>query len=386
MSIIFNVPSTLVIGGGASGELAGQVKRLGANRVLVVTDKFMMENGIVDRVVQPLTALGISVSVFDGVNPDPTDKNVADGLMLLRGSDAQVVIALGGGSSIDAAKAIAVMATNSGKIDQYAGYHKIPKAGLPLIAIPTTAGTGSEVTKVAVITNVERQEKMLLLDFSLLPRIALVDYLLTMSMPRALTSYVGIDTLIHAIEAYVSRKANPTTDLFALSCIKLVAQNLLKAYESPNDEGAREAMMLAACHGGIAFANSSVCLIHGMSRPLGAVFHLPHGLANGVLLLAATRFSLPACESRYAVISRTMGYASESDSDKSAGLKLLSGLETLNGVLNLPKLRDCPGIDSSHFEASLAKMATDALASGSPANNPVVPQVEEISAIYREAW
>jgi alcohol dehydrogenase class IV len=297
-----------------------------------------------------------------------------------------LIVALGGGSPIDAAKAISIMATNQPPLSQYMGYHKIPRPGVPLIAIPTTAGTGSEVTKVTVITDQEKNIKMMMLDYHLLPTVALVDYELTLTMPQGLTAHVGVDTLTHAIEAYISRKANALTDPIALACVKLVADNLYKAWNEPENHEARSAMAIAAAQGGMAFSNSSVCLVHGMSRPIGALYHVPHGLSNAVLLPAVTRFSIPGALARYAVVARVMGYAATNNDDETAADALAEGLEQLNKQLAVPRLRDCVKADADAFDTSLPKMAADALASGSPQNNPVVPTAEQIMELYREAW
>ena len=382
----FNIPSSVIIGGGASAELLPQLRRLGVSRVLVVTDAFMVKSGVVGRLLEPLKEGGIGTAVFDGVQPDPTVQNVRDGLALYRSSGAEAVVAIGGGSPLDAGKAISILTTNPEPLADYMGYHRIPKAGAPLLAIPTTAGTGSEVTKVAVITDTERDVKMMILDQHLLPVVALVDYELTLSMPAPLTAHVGVDTLTHGIEAYVSRKASEMTDPIALSCIRLAATHLVKAWENPGNLAAREGMMLSATQGGMAFANSSVCLVHGMSRPLGLLFHIPHGLSNAMLLPAVTRFSLPGAEARYAIVARTMGLCAADASDASAAASLVEGLEKLNARLEVPRIRDFKGATLEVFEAALEKMASDALASGSPANNPVVPTAPEIIKLYREAW
>ena len=386
MPTAFNVPSTVITGAGASVELGALVQRLGARRVLLVTDAFLVGTGLATRFVDHLEGLGIAVHVFAGVQPDPTVLNVQAGLAVLRQTEADVIVALGGGSPIDAAKAISVLTTNPEPLSQYAGYHKIPRAGVPLIAIPTTAGTGSEVTKVAVITDTDRDVKMMLLDAHLVPTAALVDYELSMSMPPALTAHVGIDTLTHGIEAYVSRKATAMTDPIAVSCIRLVATNLETAWREPHNRVARENMALAACQGGMAFANSSVCLVHGMSRPLGAVLHLAHGLSNAVLLPTVTRYSLPGAPERYAMIARAMGYATSDVSDELAGEAMARELEQLNARLGVPRLRELRGMEQHRYEAMLGKMAEDALASGSPQNNPVVPTASDIVELYRRAW
>jgi alcohol dehydrogenase len=382
----FNVPATVITGAGASRELAPQLLRLGARRVLLVTDVFMESSGLAEVFVRAMEGAGIRVALFSGVQPDPTDANVRDGLRVYVGKQCDAIVALGGGSPIDAAKAIAVLATNSQPLSQYQGYHKVQKSGAPLVVIPTTAGTGSEVTKVAVITDTARDVKMMMLDRHFLPTVALVDFELTLSMPPALTAHVGVDTLTHGIEAYVSRKATALTDPLALTCIRLVAEHLETAWREPTNRAAREGMMLAATLGGMAFANSSVALVHGMSRPIGAVFHVPHGLSNAVLLPAVTRFSIAGAPERYATVARTMGLAAYADSDVAAGEKLVAGLAALNTRLQVPRLSGCRGLERTRFDATKEKMAADALASGSPQNNPVVPTAEQIVALYEESW
>jgi alcohol dehydrogenase class IV len=382
----FNVPATIITGAGASRELGTQLARLGARRVLFVTDAFMVSSGVVDRFVRLLEEAKIEFALFAGVQPDPTDANVGAGLQEYVSRKCDAIVALGGGSPIDAAKAIAVLVNNPEPLSLYQGYHKVPRAGAPLVVIPTTAGTGSEVTKVAVITDTTRDVKMMMLDRHFLPTVALVDFELTLSMPPALTAHVGVDTLTHGIEAYVSRKATALTDPLALTCIRLVAEHLETAWREPGNRAAREGMMLAATMGGMAFANSSVALVHGMSRPIGAVFHVPHGLSNAVLLPAVTCFSLFGAAERYATVARTMGLATGADSAAAAGEKLLGGLSTLNARLAVPRLGGCRGVARERFDNLKAKMAVDALASGSPANNPVVPTAEQIVAIYDQAY
>ncbi len=382
----FHCPGTIIQGAGASAELLNQLLRLHVQRVLIVTDAYMESTGLPQRLADPLIAAGLSVAIFSKVQPDPTVENVRAGLSALKDHQADALVAVGGGSSIDAAKAISVMSSNPEPISQYMGYHKFKNPGLPLVAIPTTAGTGSEATKVTVINDVEQNVKMMMLDAHLMPTVALIDYTLTLSMPPALTAHVGVDTLTHGIEAYVSRKANGLSDPIALSCIQLVSRYLYTAWREPNHDPAREAMSIAACQGGMAFTNSSVCLVHGMSRPLGVQFHLPHGLSNAVLLPTVTKFSIAGAVERYATVARTMGFASSNDKDTTACDALVAGLERFNQTLEVPRLRDCPGMTKDRFEQVLEKMAADALASGSPQNNPVVPTENEIISLYRAAW
>ncbi len=382
----FNVPSTILVAGGASQQLATQAARLGGRRALLVTDVTMVASGLAQRCADQLAAANIPATVFSGVKPDPTDENVRDGLALLRKTNCDLVIGLGGGSPMDAAKVIAVAATNDAPLREFAGYHRIARAGLPLVCVPTTAGTGSEVTKVAVITDTERDVKMMMLDVHLLARVALVDFELSLTMPAPLTAHVGVDTLTHGIEAFVSKKANPLTDPLALECIRLTAANLFTAWEEPGNRPAREAMMLAACLGGMAFANSSVCLVHGMSRPIGAMFHLAHGLSNALLLPALTRWSLPGAVARYAQIARLVGAAANGAADETAAAGLPDYLDKLNTRLGIGRLRDFIKPDRVAFEQKLPAMADAALASGSPQNNPVVPTADEIIELYRQAW
>ena len=386
MNTGFNVPSPILVGADASQQLAAEAARLGGRRALLVTDATMVASGLAGRGVEALKAVGISTMVFAGVQPDPADQNVHDGLGLLREEACDFVIGLGGGSPMDAAKVMAVAATNDVPIREFAGYHRIARPGLPLLLIPTTAGTGSEVTKAAVITDTERDVKMMMLDAHLLARVALVDFELSLTMSAALTAHVGVDTLTHGIEAYVSRKASGLTDPLATECIRLTASHLFRAFQEPGDRAAREAMMLAACLGGMAFANSSVGLVHGMSRPIGAIFHLAHGLSNALLLPEITRWSLPGSIPRYAHIARLTGAAAGDSQDELAAAALPEYLGQLNARLGIGRLRDFIKADRKVYEEKLPAMAEAALASGSPQNNPIVPSAAEIIELYGRVW
>jgi alcohol dehydrogenase len=380
------VPSTIIVGSGASEEVGAQSKRYGAKRILLVTDQYMVNSGLAGRISDILKQEGIDVTLFGGVEPEPTDRNVVDGLAAFQGVDCEAIIGLGGGSSLDCAKAISIMTANEMPISQYAGLNNVPNKGAPVIAIPTTAGTGAEVTKVTIIGDTERDVKMMILDVNILPDCALVDYQLTMSCPPDLTANVGIDTLVHAVEAYVSVKANSLTDPIALSAIRLISENLLKAFSEPDNQKAREGMMVASLQGGMAFANSSVCPVHGMSRPIGALYHVPHGLSNAVLFPAVTEFSISGAPQRYAIIARAMGYASENDSDNFACNALVDGLKKYNEALKISRLGDVVGVDLTTFDQKVEKMANDGIASGSPNNNPVVPTATQIVDLYHQAW
>jgi len=386
MNHLFHAPHAIHTGAGCRAELPGCAAVLGLRQVLIVTDEFLVRSGVIQPFVDALAAAGIAAAVFDAVQPDPTDANVAAGVAAYRQANAEGLIAIGGGSPIDAAKVIAVSLTNPGPLSQFQGYHQVEKVGPPVIVLPTTAGTGSEATKAAVITDTGRQVKMMMLDAKLMPRIAIVDYELSLSMPPALTAHVGVDTLTHGLEAYVSRKANALTDPLAQSCIELTAGHLRNAWSEPGNRPAREGMAMAALHGGMAFTNSGLCLVHGMSRPLGALFHIPHGLSNAVLLPTVTRYSLFGAPARYAEVARMMKLAGAGESDEAAGEALVAGLEQLNQDLAVPTLADCLKQDYGTFRPHLEKMAGDALASGSPGNNPRVPTAEEIVELYEQAW
>jgi alcohol dehydrogenase class IV len=379
-------PRMMRIGGGAVAQAAEVLAAFRLARPMVVTDPFMVASGLVRRLLDPLAAAGITPPVFSDTVPDPTDAVVEAGVAALNAAgEIDCLIGFGGGSPIDTAKAIAILAAGGGRMRDW----KVPRAAdlaaLPIIAVPTTAGTGSEVTRFTVITDTERDEKMLIAGLAALPLAALVDYELTYSVPARTTADTGIDSLTHALEAYVSKRANPYSDTMARRAMALIARNLRTAYAEPDNATAREAMMLGATLAGLAFSNSSVALVHGMSRPIGAHFHVAHGLSNAMLLPAVTAFSLPAALPRYAEAARAMGIAHEEEGDQAAAARLVEELRALNRDLVVPTPRSY-GLDEAKWRALMPTMAEQALASGSPANNPRVPSKEEIMALYAEVW
>jgi alcohol dehydrogenase class IV len=378
-------PRHLVIGGGSLAQAGDLLGRIGATRVLVVTDAFLAGNGTVARLAAVLDAAGIGHAVFTETVPDPTTAVVAAGVRRLADGGFDGLVALGGGSPIDTAKAMAVLHANGGRMRDYKVPNPIPKAGPPLLAIPTTAGTGSEVTRFTVITDTETDEKMLIAGADLVPAAAIVDYELTLTKPFRLTADTGIDSLTHAIEAFVSRKANPYADAMAREAIGLIAANVRTACREPGNRAAREAMMLGATLAGLAFSSASVALVHGMSRPIGAHFHVPHGLSNAMLLPAVTAFSLASAPGRYADCARAMGVAAAGADDAAAGSALLGALRALNADLKVPTPREW-GIETTRYGNLTRTMAKQALASGSPANNPRVPTEDEIVALYAEVF
>lgn len=384
MAANINFPRILRVGAGASAELVPALAELGLARPLLVTDPFMQECGYVALLQTALDEAQIVFGLFADCVPDPTTDSVSAALAVLHDGDFDCVVALGGGSSLDTAKAVAVLAEHGGLMRDYKVPHQVA-SGLPIIAIPTTAGTGSEATRVAVITDTQTQEKMLCMGLGLMPVAALVDYELTLTMPYRLTADTGIDSLCHALEAYVSRKANPFTDGIALTAMRTIFQNIRIACAQPDNREAREAMMLAATQGGIAFANASVTLIHGMSRPIGALFHVPHGLSNAMLLPTVTAWSVTAGAQRYAACARYMGMAESEDGDAIACEKLVIALQSLTEDLSVPGPQ-AYGISRSDWFDSLELMAQQALDSGSPANNPRVPLAQEIVELYSRLW
>ncbi|MDR3529094.1 MAG: iron-containing alcohol dehydrogenase [Rhodopila sp.] len=381
----FASPRLLLVAGGAVRQIADVLAKFGLSRPLIVTDPFMVSSGLLRNCLDPLAAAGLAVSVFSDTVPEPTDTVIHAGVVEINNDDFDCLIGFGGGSPIDTAKAMAILAAGGGRMRDYKVPFVADKAALPVIAIPTTAGTGSECTRFTVITDTERDEKMLIAGLGALPLAALVDYELTFSVPQRTTADTGVDSLTHALEAYVSKRANPVSDALALSAMGLIGANIRTAYTEPRNAAAREAMMLGATEAGLAFSNSSVALVHGMSRPIGAHFHVPHGLSNAMLLPAITRFSVPGAEGRYAEAARRIGFAGQGDSDATAAAKLITGLEALNKDLSVPTPAAF-GITEDAWNGKMALMAEQALASGSPANNPRVPTADQIIGLYREVW
>jgi alcohol dehydrogenase class IV len=331
-----------------------------------------------------LNPLGQS-RIFSDTVSDPTVKTVEVGVDFLKNGDHDCVIGLGVGSSIDTAKAIAVLAVHGGKMRDYKAPHDQSEAGLPIVAIPTTAGSGSEATRFTIVTDQATEEKMLCIGFAYLPQAAIVDFELSFTKPMRLTADTGVDSLTHAIEAYVSRDANPFANSFALSAMRTIWTNLPIACFEPGDRAAREAMMFAATQAGIAFSNSSVALVNGMSRPIGAKFRVPHGMSNAMLLPAVTAYSISGALDRYAECARAMGMVPVNASDETAAAELVQNLSELTRQLKVPTPAEF-GIERRIWEANIDSMVRDAIASGSPANNPRVPSAEEIEELYHAIW
>ncbi|GAN67297.1 iron-containing alcohol dehydrogenase [Acetobacter orleanensis] len=379
------LPSLVRIGGGALNELPAALKQAGLSAPFIITDAFMAQSGLLDRVKALLAGAGFRSGAFPNAVPDPTVASVEAALAALKQGEYDCVIGLGGGSPIDTAKMVAVLAKHGGTPSQLKVPHVQDDAGLPIIAIPTTAGTGSEATRVTVITDEKTDEKMLCAGYAYLPHIAIVDYELTLTMPRRLTADTGLDALTHALEAYVSRLASPFTDALALAAMRRIWHALPVVCAEPSNREARAQVMQGAFEAGMAFSNASVALVHGMSRPIGAHFHVAHGLSNAMLLPEITAWSVTGAEARYATCARVMGIVSEKTDDHTACEALVIALRLRNRELDVPTPQSY-GLEEGRWNDLLPLMAEQALASGSPANNPRVPAHAEIVALYRKVW
>ncbi|MFB5664199.1 iron-containing alcohol dehydrogenase [Alteribacillus sp. HJP-4] len=380
-----NFPNTIIYGHGSLEKVGEEAAKLGG-KALIISDRIMKELGYLKECHDYLEQAGIPYIDYLEVDQEPTDIFVREALEKQAEHRTDIMIALGGGSCIDTAKAAAVLAANDGEIHEYMNNRKrADKLAQPLIAIPTTAGTGSEATDVTIITNTSNDVKMMIKQPAFMPASAIVDAKLSMSSPPGTTAATGVDALTHAIEAYISRKAHPFSDQLALSSAKLIMENMKAVYDNGSNEKAREGMALGALQGGMAFSNSSVCLVHGMSRPIGALFHVPHGISNAMLLPVVLEFTKESCEDRLAEMARFI-YPEKMDwQDPEAAVYLVDEVLRLCRQLDIPNMKAW-GVAEEEFFYSLPKMAEDAVESGSPGNNPRVPEKEEIIALYKEAF
>lgn len=385
MSHSILLPRIMEVGRDACQKLPTILDSLGIKKPLIITDEMMVKLGYVDKLQTILKEVQITADVFSDTMPEPTESSIESGVQQVRHQEYDGLIALGGGSPIDSAKAISILGKFGGVINDYKFPRQVNEAGLPIIAIPTTAGTGSEVTRFTIITDETNNEKLLCVGMGFMPVAAIIDYSLTMSVPPRTTADTGIDAMTHAIEAYVSQKRNAYSDQQALAALRLIGPNLQKAYHNGEDEDAREAMMLGSTLAGIAFCNSSVALVHGMSRPIGAFFHVPHGLSNAMLLPTITEFGISGTPERYADCARALGVASFDDTDNQANINLITYLKNLNIELKVPTLEQF-GVQKTDFDALINTMCEQAFSSGSPNNNPRIPSLEEMVQLYTLLW
>ncbi|MDR1059849.1 MAG: iron-containing alcohol dehydrogenase [Clostridiales bacterium] len=397
----FCIPRLIISGEGALGESGAEFRGMGA-KALIVSDATMRKLGNTDRLAAVMDGQGVKYSLFCEVNSEPTDAIVLQGARQYIGECCDFLVAIGGGSPIDAMKAIGIVAAHGGVPRDYMG--KTVGGGLPpMAAIPTTAGTGSEATQFTIIADTGSGVKMLLKGPGLMPSLAVADPAFTATAPPAVTANTGLDALCHAMEAFLSKKAQPLSDTFAVSAARRILSNLRGACEEPGNMERRGQMALAATEAGIAFSNSSVTLVHGMSRPIGALFHVPHGLSNAVLMEACFRLVRERAEARFADLARACGMGgggsgggpgggSGGGSDGNSGGgnsdaadRLLSAVSGLLRALKVPSLKEY-GIDRAAFLEQIPKMTEDALMSGSPANTPCAVSSGDIARLYEDLW
>lgn len=379
----FIVPGQMITGSGALDMAQNTLGTLG-KRAMIVTDKVMIDLGNCAKVENALKSQNVEYTIYSEIAGEPTDTMIAKGLEQYKAEGCDFLVALGGGSPIDSMKAIGSLVKNGGNISDYMG--KVIDVEMPpMVAIPTTAGTGSEATQFTIITDTKKDIKMLLKGKCLIPSLAIIDPQFTMTAPPKITAATGLDALCHAVEAYTSRKAQTLSDTFAMSAVKRIFRYLPVAFHDGKNEEARVQMSVAALEAGIAFNNASVTLIHGMSRPIGALFHVAHGLSNAMLMKECLGFALEGAYDRFADLGRNIGAAAAEDSDKEASEKFLAAVVALTQELETPTLAEF-GIDKEAFFNVIEKMAYDAMDSGSPQNTEREITQADVEQMYRNLW
>jgi alcohol dehydrogenase class IV len=380
---VYLTPSKIIMGENALKESKETFRNLG-KKALIVTDDMMVKLGNLKRVTDVLEEAGVAYVIYSAINSEPCDYMIERGAEIYRKEQCDFLVAIGGGSPIDSMKAIAVVASEGKDINDFLG--KVIQTELPsMCAIPTTAGTGSEATQFTIINNTTDNVKMLLKGPTLMVNAAIIDPVFTMTAPPVVTAATGLDALCHAIEAYTSVKAYSMTDTAAKSAVKKIFENLYKCYENGDNVDARKNMAIAALEAGMAFNNSSVTIIHGMSRPIGALYHIPHGLSNAMLMDECLRFAVEGCPERFADLAEVIGAA---DQKMSTGEKAAAFIEAVSDLCKKLKIQTLEefGVDKNDFYSNIDKMAEDAIASGSPANTRRNPTKEDIVAIYKKLY
>jgi len=372
----FRTADLVKIGVGVLADLQEEVHRLGGTKVLVITDKGVVEAGLVDKVGEPLRSAGISFDVFDGVEPEPPIACAENALALLKEGGHDLLIGLGGGSSMDVSKVVSLIATNEPDPRLYFGVDLIPKPGLPKILVPTTSGTGSEVTAVAILTDTDQSLKRGIVSPYLFADVALVDAEMMRTMPAKVTAATGMDALIHAVEAIVSIRANPLSESLGIHAVELISQNLRAAFEDGDNMEARLAMATASTMAGMAFANSSCCAVHALAYPLGGEYHMAHGVANTLMLAPVMEYNRPACKAELARVAEAMGAVE------------ISAKSAIRAMINLAKDVEMP-LHLKEFGITEGDVPRLAEAAGKVTRlldvNPRRPTVDEIAMIYRAA-
>ena len=379
----FLTPARIVTGRGAILEAASYIDGFG-KKALIVCDQIMERLGKVKSITQALSKKGIAHAIFDDFSGEPTTAMVEAALSLYRKEGCDFLMGIGGGSALDIMKAVAALEAKEGSISDYAG-KEITGVRAKMMAIPTTAGNGSEATQFTVIADEETGELLQLKGEELIPDVAIIDPELTLTLPRKLTAYNGIDALTNALEAYTSREAQPLTDTQAISATRRIFHYLPLAYHDGNNEVARTQLSIAALEAGIALNNSSDTLIHGMSRPLGALFHVSYDIANGMLLYACLEYAKEKAIDKFADMARATGAATDSDSDERAGDIFLSEIKKLCRVCQIPTLQSY-GIEKDAFFARIDEMAQAAMKSGCPSNTIREVDEEVVKELYRKLY
>lgn len=381
MAAKFFIPSVNVLGKGAVDDAIGDIKTLGFKRALIVTDKPLVKIGLVGEVAEKLGQNGITSTVFDGVQPNPTVGNVEAGVALLKANQCDFVISLGGGSPHDCAKGIALVATNGGSIKDYEGLDQSAKPQLPLVAINTTAGTASEMTRFCIITDEARHIKMAIVDKHTTPLLSVNDPELMLKKPASLTAATGMDALTHAVEAYVSIAANPITDACAIKAIELIQGNLVNAVKQGQDIEAREQMAYAQFLAGMAFNNASLGYVHAMAHQLGGFYDLPHGVCNALLLPHVQEYNAKVVPDRLKDIAKAMGVDVANMTDEQGAAAAIAAIKALSVAVNIPENLTLLGVKAE----DIPTLAENALKDACGFTNPKQATHEEICQIFTNA-
>ncbi len=380
---LFRTTRRILFGIGSAEKIGAEAQLLKAKKALIVTDPGITRCGLVSAVEKPLQSAGISAAVFDGVEPDPKIEVVEKGLEAARREKADLIIGFGGGSSLDIAKVTSALATNPGKVESYLGIDLIPNPGMPLILVPTTAGTGSEVTPIAILSDTREKLKKGVVSPYLFPEVAILDPKLTVALPSSVTAFTGMDALTHAIESYISLNATDMTDLLAFRAMELISRNLRVAYAHGENLAVRSKMLEGSLLAGMAFANAGVAAVHAFAYPLGGEFHIAHGLANTLMLPYLMRYNIIGCPGKFRQMAGAFGERVEALSELDAAEAAVRFVERLSDDLRVPRKLRAVGIPESAIPglADSAMKVTRLLV-----NNPRKITPQDAVAIYQAAY
>ena len=381
---VFYVPSQNLIGRGVVKEIGSHIKELGYKKALLVTDHFIAGSDILPKVTAPLDAENIDYVVYSDVDPNPTVKNVEEGLAALKENTCNFIISLGGGSPQDAASCISILAINGGRPQDYEGVNKSSKKGLPVVAINTTAGTSAEITINYVITDEERKVKMVMVDKNSLALISVNDPELMVSMPKSLTAATGMDALTHAIEALVTPGAYAATKKLSVGAIELIKEFLPRAVADGHDLEAREAMVNAIFLGDMAFNNAGLGYVHAMAHQLGAVYHLPHGVCCAMILPIVERENAKHLPAAFRDVAKGLGLHTEDKSDQECADYAIAEIEKLSATVGIPKKLSELDIKEEEFDFEF--LSKNALLDACAPGNPFMPTLEETIALYKQLF